>query len=85
MIGGAIYLLTEPDHVGHVLVHRNRNHWKGRLFNRADFLFGRGLVLADGQEWQRQRRLMQPAFAQERVVRLVSTLVGTVALTDRPT
>jgi cytochrome P450 len=60
VLGGEACLLTEPDHVEQVLVHRNRNHWKGRLFNRADFLFGRGLVLADGRQWQRQRRLMQP-------------------------
>lgn len=78
VLGGAVYLLTEPDHVEHVLVHRNRNHWKGRLFNRADFLFGRGLVLADGQQWQRQRRLMRPAFGPERVARLVPTLVGVI-------
>jgi cytochrome P450 len=75
---GAVYLLTEPEHIEHVLVHRNRNHWKGRLFNRADFLFGRGLVLADGEQWRRQRRLMQPAFGQERVARLVPTLVDVI-------
>lgn len=78
VLRGAIYLLTEPERVEHVLVDRNRNHWKGRLFNRADFLFGRGLVLADGQQWQRQRRLARPAFGQERVARLVPTLVGVI-------
>jgi cytochrome P450 len=78
VLGGEVYLLTEPDHVEQVLVHRNRNHWKGRLFNRADFLFGEGLVLTDGRQWQRQRRLMQPAFGHERVAQLVPTLVAVI-------
>jgi cytochrome P450 len=78
VLWGSVYLLTHPDHIEHVLVRRNRNHWKGRLFNRADFLFGNGLVLADGEDWQRQRRLMQPAFGHDRVARLVPTLTDVV-------
>jgi len=78
VLKGAVYLLTAPEDVEHVLVHRNRNHWKGRLFNRADFLFGRGLVLSDGEQWQRQRKLMQPAFRPDRIARLAPVLVDVI-------
>ncbi|GIF99954.1 cytochrome P450 [Catellatospora citrea] len=62
VLSGAVYLLAHPDHVERVLVTRNANHWKGRLFGRADFLFGNGLVLNDGESWHAQRRVMQPGF-----------------------
>jgi enediyne biosynthesis protein E7 len=78
VLAGAVYLLTHPDHIEQVLVRRNRNHWKGRLFNRADFLFGNGLVLADGEDWRRQRALMQPAFGHDRIDRLTDTLVEVI-------
>lgn len=67
VVNGSVYLLAHPDHVERVLVSRNANHWKGRLFSRADFLFGNGLVLNDGEGWHRQRHIMQPGFRGDRL------------------
>jgi cytochrome P450 len=74
----SIYLVTLPDHVHHVLVDNHENYWKGRLFQRARFLFGRGLVLNEGESWRHQRRLMQPAFAHRRVAALVPLMAEVV-------
>lgn len=73
-----IYLVMHPDHVQHVLVENNRNYWKGRAFNRASFLFGRGLVLNEGESWLHQRRLMSPAFSHARVAGLVPIMADVV-------
>lgn len=73
---GGIYLVAEPDDVGRVLVENNRNYWKGRVFNRASFAFGRGLVLNEGDSWLHQRRLMSPAFSHARVAGLVPLMAG---------
>ena len=67
----SIYLVTHPDHVHQVLVTDHENYWKGKLFGRARFLFGNGLVLNEGESWRRQRRLMQPAFAHRRIATLI--------------
>jgi cytochrome P450 len=67
----SIYLVTHPDHVHHVLVTRDENYWKGKIFARTRFLFGNGLVVNEGESWWRQRRLMQPAFAHRRVAGLI--------------
>jgi enediyne biosynthesis protein E7 len=67
----SIYIVAHPDHVNHVMVQNNRNYWKGRAFNRASFLFGRGLVMNEGDSWLHQRRLMSPAFSQAKVAGLV--------------
>jgi cytochrome P450 len=66
-----IYLVTQPDHIHQVLVTDHENYWKGKLFGRASFLFGNGLVLNEGESWRRQRRLMQPAFAHRRIASLI--------------
>jgi cytochrome P450 len=74
----SIYLVTLPNHVRHVLVANDENYWKGKLFARARFLFGNGLVLNEGESWRRQRRLMQPAFAHRRVAGLVPLMAEVI-------
>ncbi|HEY9420073.1 MAG TPA: cytochrome P450 [Thermoanaerobaculia bacterium] len=74
----SIYLVTLPEHVRHVLVEHDENYWKGTLFNRARFLFGKGLVLNEGKSWRRQHNLMQPAFAHRRIASLVPIMADVV-------
>jgi cytochrome P450 len=78
VLKGSVYLLTHPDHVEHVLVRHNSNHWKGRLFRRADFLFGNGLVLNDGESWHQQRRIMQPGFSSPRIGQATPAMVSVI-------
>lgn len=74
----SIYLVTLPEHIHHVLVENHENYWKGQLFQRARFLFGKGLVLNEGESWRHQRMLMQPAFAHRRVAALVPLMADVV-------
>lgn len=73
-----LYVVHHPDHVQHMLVENNRNYWKGKAFNRAAFVFGRGLVLNEGDSWLHQRRLMSPAFSHARVLGLVPIMADVV-------
>ncbi len=59
------YLLSNPDHVRHVLQDNNKNYVKG--YGKVRVLLGNGLVLNEGSFWRRQRRLMQPAFHRRRL------------------
>jgi cytochrome P450 len=59
-------------------VENNRNYWKGRAFNRASFVFGRGLVMNEGESWLHQRRLMSPGFSHARVLGLVPIMADVV-------
>ncbi|WP_067535520.1 cytochrome P450 [Nocardia crassostreae] len=78
VLRGAVFVLAHPDHIGEVLVRRNANHWKGRLFRRADFLMGNGLVLNDGDSWHEQRRVIQPGFHARRLERAVPAMVTVI-------
>ena len=46
------------------------NYWRGRAIQKVKPLLGDGLPMIDGELWQRQRRLMQPAFRHGTVAKL---------------
>jgi cytochrome P450 len=76
---GSAYLATRPEHVEHILSTNIDNYWKGRIFNRIRFVFGEGLLLSEGAEWSRQRRLLQPAFNARRVRSMIPRFCDLIA------
>ena len=61
------FLFSHPDAVRSVLVDRAADFGKGRLMQRARRLLGDGLLTSEGAAHRRQRRLVQPVFARERL------------------
>jgi cytochrome P450 len=66
-----VYFVQHPDHLRHIMLDNYRNYAKGPLFARADLLVGNGLVVSHGEPWVRQRRLMSPPFAPQRLAKIV--------------
>src|SRR5438093_8483016 len=60
-------LLSHPDDIERVLVTENRRFIKNYALIFLQPLLGNGLLLNEGESWLRQRRLIQPAFAKQRV------------------
>src|SRR6478609_6005123 len=60
-------LLSHPDDIERVLVTENRHFIKNYALIFLKPLLGNGLLLNEGESWLRQRRLIQPAFAKQRV------------------
>ena len=58
-------LISHPDHIKYVLQDNNKNYTKG--YDKVKPLLGEGLVTSDGEQWLRQRRLMQPVFNHDRL------------------
>ena len=68
------YLLSDPEHVRHVLQENPKNYAKG--YDKVALLLGNGLVMSEGSFWRRQRRLMQPAFHRRRLAGFAEVMVG---------
>jgi len=57
-----VYLLNSPATLEHVMVTNWRNYRKSDFYEKLRPTFGNGIVTNDGDQWQRQRQLMNPAF-----------------------
>ena len=68
------YLLSNPADIEHVLVSRQSNYQ--RLWvPAAKQVFGRGLLTSEDPLHLKQRRMMQPAFHQQRIAAYADTMV----------
>jgi cytochrome P450 len=68
------HLVSEPEHVKHVLQDNYRNYPRSWLYRFTRLVGGDGLVSTEGDVWRRQRRMVQPAFHPSRVGPLASLM-----------
>lgn len=73
-----IICTSEPDFMRYVLQQNHRNYRKGRSYDILKLVLGNGLVTSNGQFWQKQRRLAQPAFHKKNLADLFDSM-GEVA------
>lgn len=80
-IGGrwVAHLLVHPDQVRHVLQTSEANYVRDPRFNRhLKLLLGDGLLTSNGEVWQRQRQLVQPALHRQRVLAMVALMTAVI-------
>lgn len=83
-VGVDTTVLCRPEAAAHVLQHHHKNYRKGAVIGQFKLLDGEGLVTSEGELWTRQRKLAQPAFHRQRLVRMAETMVEcTEALAER--
>jgi cytochrome P450 len=69
-------LVNNPADIEYVLVRHHRSFTKSRRFRRyTRAIFGTGLLTAEGEDWQRQRRLNAPAFSGQRLASYGAVMV----------
>jgi cytochrome P450 len=70
------FVVSHPDWVRDILVTHQGNFTKSRILERAKVLLGDGLLTSEGELHTRQRRLVQPAFHRDRLVRYAADMVA---------
>jgi cytochrome P450 len=70
-------LVASADANQRMLVWAQRNYRRGRQYDNLALVIGRGLICSEGADWQRQRKLAQPAFDKALMARVVE-ITGTL-------
>ena len=63
--GRRMVLLSEPKWIEQVLVKQNKSFQKHFAVRLLRPVLGNGLLLSEGRQWLRQRRLIQPGFSRQ--------------------
>lgn len=71
-----VLVLSHPDLAQDVLVERRHDFVKNLPYRVIARVTGEGLVVSEGRFWQRERRLMQPAFHHDRVLEYAQTMAA---------
>lgn len=64
------FVVSNPEYIKQILLTNHENYGKGVGFERVKMLLGNGIIVSDGEEWRRQRTMMQPGFSRANVARL---------------
>jgi cytochrome P450 len=67
-------LFSEPSLVNEVLVTKQNSFRKGKALEGARVFLGNSLLVSEGEEHTRQRRLIQPAFHRGRIAGYARTM-----------
>jgi cytochrome P450 len=73
---GDFYLVNDPDLVETVLTDRDRFRKSTTSQEDLGDLLGRGLVLSEGDLWERQRQRIRPAFYMDRIADYADTMAA---------
>jgi cytochrome P450 len=75
------YVVTDPDALHELLATQAEKFDKGQMFDQARRYIGNGLATAANDEHRVHRRMLQPAFHQQRIAEYAKTMRRTAEAT----
>jgi cytochrome P450 len=75
-------VVHDPALIKRVLVDDDASFEKPRALKKMKLVLGEGLLTSEGELHRRQRRMMQPAFHRDAIVRYAPTMVACAAATE---
>jgi cytochrome P450 len=70
-----ICLIVNPEGIESVLVTNYANFIKSRDYRAMEPMMGKGLLTNEGDSWKKQRKLIQPAFNHDEILRYAQIMV----------
>ena len=73
------YFVTNAQMVHRILTVDSARYTRGRVFDKARRFFGESVAIVSGEEHRTKRRMLQPAFARNRMADYLAVMNGAVA------
>ncbi|MFO1351550.1 MAG: cytochrome P450 [Gammaproteobacteria bacterium] len=73
------YLISHPDPIARVYQQDTERYYKGEFYQLLQSAMGNGLLLSNGELWQRQRQLMRGCFLKHHVATWLDIVTATTA------
>lgn len=74
---GKFALISDPDHAQHVLANNHENYTKSNGYKQVALVLGNGLLTSEGEEWHRNRKMLQPSFHKAELRKLLPAVWAT--------
>jgi len=74
-----ICLVVHPDGIEQILIKHSANFLKSRDYRALKPVLGNGLLTSEGEFWQAQRKLIQPAFRHENIITYARIITDSAA------
>ena len=71
-----VYLVVHPRDIETVLITNGANFTKSADYRALERVLGKGLLTSEGEFWQRQRSLIQPAFHRQNILSYATVMTG---------
>lgn len=68
---GKFALISDPEQAQHVLATNHENYTKSNGYKQVALVLGNGLLTAEGEEWHRNRKILQPSFHKSELRKLL--------------
>lgn len=68
-------VLSNHEHIRHILQVNWRNYEKGPAYRGFALMLGNGILNSEGDEWKRNRKMIQPGFNRDHVAGLTETML----------
>ena len=80
ILGQRIIYINDPEFIKHVFAKNRLNYKRTKTIEVLKLGLGNGLVTSDGDLWKNQRKLIQPAFHIQNLVKLFDVMSSEVAI-----
>jgi cytochrome P450 len=74
--GRDTWVVSEPEAIKRVLLSNHRSYGIGVGLDRVKVLCGNGIIVSEGEAWQRQHRMLLPMFRRAQVERFGQLIAG---------
>ncbi len=78
ILGQRMIYVNDPAFIKHIFAKNRNNYKRTKNIEILKMGLGNGLVTSDGELWQNQRKLMQPAFHAQNLIKLFDVMAAEI-------